>query len=638
MTSFCNSPNTVQEKQPYPTYQQYVQPMQPMQPIPSPGFNQMSPMHGYYNMASQSPGNNMIPQGLPLSQSTMNIGQDTNDKIDSLAQKVDQMFLKLSTLDKIDEKLKKFESSINNLAKNVGTVNKRIDEIEKGMEFVNSSFEVSKTERENLKSTVSEIQINNGEIVTHLDDIRRNLNHLTERHLDLQTRSMRENLVFSGIPHKDEETIEETENIIKNFMYTELKMETTVDFHRAHRFGKETEFRDKKDGRLIKTRPIVCRFKNFKDREIVRSSAKELKGTHYGIQEQFPKEINDKRKMLWPYFKQAREDKKKAYLKRDKLFIDGNEFILPDDDEMETNDGKKNYETQGDFNSRTASLQDFNDLVDTDDFLAQNLIDINEFSNVDILDKLGIQRKRHSTDLNVNTYGRKLIQFCKNNNMYIMNGRIGNDEVGKPTSKNTSVVDYAISTADVLYLVENFDVLPFSSLYSDIHCPLELVLNCSNTKQSNVNINVESGENNTYIGKWNHDQVNEYKENLDKESISQLLSFIMTKTENVQNVDKNTIDEIVNEIRDVLLNSARNTFGEFVQKTYGFDYTGGKQNHRDWFNTECRRERRAFRKSKRLYKRYGSRIFKERLRRSETLYKKLWIKILDHLTLIYVQK
>ncbi|CAG2196907.1 unnamed protein product [Mytilus edulis] len=147
-----------------------------------------------------------------------------------------------------DEKLKKFESSINNLAKNVGTVNKRIDEIEKGMEFVNSSFEVSKTERENLKSTVSEIQINNGEIVTHLDDIRRNLNHLTERHLDLQTRSMRENLVFSGIPHKDEETIEETENIIKNFMYTELKMETTVGFHRAHRFGKETEFRDKKMG------------------------------------------------------------------------------------------------------------------------------------------------------------------------------------------------------------------------------------------------------------------------------------------------------------------------------------------------------------------------------------------------------
>ncbi|CAC5401520.1 unnamed protein product [Mytilus coruscus] len=182
--------------------------------------------------------------------------------------------------------------------------------------------------------------------------------------------------------------------------------------------------------------------------------------------------------MLWPYFKQAKENKKKAYLKRDKLFIDGNEFFLPDDDGMETNDGKEKYEKQ------------------------------------------------------------------------------------------------------------------------------------------------ESGENNAYIGKWNHDQVNEYKDNIDKESISKLLSFIMKKTENVQSVDKNTIDEIVNEIRDVLLNFARNTFGEFVQKTYGYDFMGGKHNHRDWFNTECRRERRAFRKSKRLYKRYGSRMFKERMRHSETLYKK----------------
>ncbi|CAC5422043.1 unnamed protein product [Mytilus coruscus] len=258
----------------------------------------MSPMQGYYNMASQSPGNNMIPQSLPLSQSTMNIGTDTNDKIDSLVQKMDQMFKKLSTLDKIDEKLKNIESSLNNLVKNVDTVNTRIDEIEKGMEFVNDSFEVSKTERENLKRTVSKIQINNGEIVIDLDDIRRDFNNLNERHLDLQTRSMRENLVFTGFSHKNDETIEETENIIRNFMYRELKMATTVDFHRAHRFGKGTEFRDRKDGILIKTRPIVCRFKNYKDREIVRSSTKELKGTHYGIQEQFPKEINDKRKML----------------------------------------------------------------------------------------------------------------------------------------------------------------------------------------------------------------------------------------------------------------------------------------------------------------------------------------------------
>ena len=44
--------------------------------------------------------------------------------------------------------------------------------------------------------------------------------------------------------------------------------------------------------------PIVCRFKNFKDREVVRKAARELKGTRYGVSEQFPKEINDRRKLL----------------------------------------------------------------------------------------------------------------------------------------------------------------------------------------------------------------------------------------------------------------------------------------------------------------------------------------------------
>ena len=54
------------------------------------------------------------------------------------------------------------------------------------------------------------------------------------------------------------------------------------------------------------TRPIVCRFKNFKDRELVRSFARNLKDTKFGVNEQFPKEVNDRRKLLWPYYKEAK--------------------------------------------------------------------------------------------------------------------------------------------------------------------------------------------------------------------------------------------------------------------------------------------------------------------------------------------
>ena len=58
-----------------------------------------------------------------------------------------------------------------------------------------------------------------------------------------------------------------------------------------------------------------------------------------------------------------------------------------------------------------------------------------EFTDVNVLDDFDIPRVRNSCDNIVNTYGRKLLEFCKNNKMFILNGRLGNDRVGKPTTK-----------------------------------------------------------------------------------------------------------------------------------------------------------------------------------------------------------
>ena len=99
--------------------------------------------------------------------------------------------------------------------------------------------------------------------------------------------------------------------------------------------------KDRQERVLYITRPIVCRFKSFKDRELVRNAAVALKGSRYGVNEQYPKEINDRRKSLWPFFKEAKDQKKKVHFKKDKLFIDGVEFIPPEDTRnearMETN-------------------------------------------------------------------------------------------------------------------------------------------------------------------------------------------------------------------------------------------------------------------------------------------------------------
>lgn len=79
-------------------------------------------------------------------------------------------------------------------------------------------------------------------------------------------------------------------------------------------------------------RPIVAKFEHFKDREEVRFTApKTLKGKPYGVREQFPKIVEEKRKILYPEMKRARSDSRnKVRLVRDKLFINNIEFV-PDE-------------------------------------------------------------------------------------------------------------------------------------------------------------------------------------------------------------------------------------------------------------------------------------------------------------------
>jgi hypothetical protein len=66
----------------------------------------------------------------------------------------------------------------------------------------------------------------------------------------------------------------------------------------------------------------------FRDKEDIRQNAKKLKGTRIGLSEQYPEEINQIRRRLYPEFKKAKADGKRAKMVRDKLFIEGQEFKL----------------------------------------------------------------------------------------------------------------------------------------------------------------------------------------------------------------------------------------------------------------------------------------------------------------------
>ena len=93
-----------------------------------------------------------------------------------------------------------------------------------------------------------------------------------------------------------------------------------IQLQRAHRIGPY-----KSD----KTRPIVAKFSDYLDSKKVRRAAKALKGTTYGISEQFPKEVVEQRRKLVPIMLQARKDGKEAYLRMDKLCISNHLYRGP---------------------------------------------------------------------------------------------------------------------------------------------------------------------------------------------------------------------------------------------------------------------------------------------------------------------
>ena len=182
---------------------------------------------------------------------------------------------------------------------------------------------------ENTLKDIEDLEKENGELrkivndlATQIEKSKRNETILNSKLADLQekqlasdTYSKKENLIFHGIPQTEEacqvalraflkDTLKITENDVK-----------TMIFQRCHRLNTK-----------LKPQPIICRFAFFSDRMKIWNARMKLKGTNYSINEDFPPEIQSRRKLLYPVMKAARADNRKAYLNGQTLEIDGKPY------------------------------------------------------------------------------------------------------------------------------------------------------------------------------------------------------------------------------------------------------------------------------------------------------------------------
>ena len=176
---------------------------------------------------------------------------------------------------------------------------------------MNNNFSSRLSVIENNLSKLGKIENNVTRVRADVENIKSDNSNFNQRLMDVE-------IFCQKVP-------ENTEDRLRQFMSNELQLETPdvaskIKFDRVHRIGVR-----KRNGN---PRPIVDKFERYSDREFIRQAGMELNSnplSKYRVREQFPKEIEDRRKLLYPVmyrFKRANQNNRVIFV-RDKLYLNG---------------------------------------------------------------------------------------------------------------------------------------------------------------------------------------------------------------------------------------------------------------------------------------------------------------------------
>ena len=270
--------------------------MQPYYGSPPPSTPQMSQSQ-YTTMASAIP----LPKSPELGPGSP-VGPVSQDILSQILERLNVMDTKLGQLNSIQSSLTKVTADVSTMSTKVFGMEKQLTDLE--------------TSRNFDTKTLDSIQGKQNDIDKMLKKMQKVEEEQKEKLLDLQCREMRDNLIFYGIDEEKDETDKNCVEKVLDLVDTKLKVPFAkqIPIHRAHRMGRFQR---------NKTRPIIAKFAYYPNREDIRKAAKNLDGTQYSIGQQFPKEIQDRRRQLVPILKDAKSKGQRAHIAVDKLYIEG---------------------------------------------------------------------------------------------------------------------------------------------------------------------------------------------------------------------------------------------------------------------------------------------------------------------------
>ena len=143
------------------------------------------------------------------------------------------------------------------------------------------------------------------------------VNVLEEKLDDLENRSRRNNLLFFGITDSQNESWDDSEKKLKEFMKTKLAIPSedadAIKFERVHRIG-----------HTAGKRPIIAMFCSSKDKSLVYEKGRKLPyGGPVYIKQDYSDRVKVARRNLSPYYQKALQENRKPKIVLDKLIVQG---------------------------------------------------------------------------------------------------------------------------------------------------------------------------------------------------------------------------------------------------------------------------------------------------------------------------
>lgn len=181
-----------------------------------------------------------------------------------------------------------------------------------------------------------------------------------------------------------------------------------------------------------------------------------------------------------------------------------------------------------------------------------------------------------------------MVEVCKNNKVIIFNGRIGEDMgAGKYSTTYKTTIDYVLGTCNTVKQVNNFKVLDFEPLFSDVHCGLHTVLefSCESRQSGDQNRDMEET---TIVrpGKWRHERKGEYVKQVDVSRVYELFGL----------VDDLPVEHFTHQLKLVLIEPALKVFpqrsdGKYIKISNKANING--------YEKQCHKARKEYHKAKR---------------------------------------